>query len=125
MDKGRVLLIDDDRTFLEETKALLTEAGYEVSTCCNAVAFLHMIRVHKPSCVVLDINMPGLRGTEILTWIYRQKFDLRVIVCSGVDFDEDEFGNAHPFAILKKPFDIPDFIQKIDFAIDQPHKKAA
>ncbi len=124
------MIIDDDLTFLEEISSILLDAGYEVATCGKAVEAIHVIRMNNPQCILLDINMPGMKGDVLLPWINSQKFNSEVVICSGAVFNEEEVGAMEPAGILKKPFKMNDLIDMIDSAImlasqKSSHRKSA
>ncbi len=59
MTMSRVLVVDDNPTYLETISSLLSESGLEVSTAMD------IIRQQKPDVVVLDIVMPRMNGYEV------------------------------------------------------------
>lgn len=62
----RVLVVDDDPDILEVSRAVLTGAGYEVTTVDSGVEALRVTRTGRFDLVLLDINMPGMDGWETL-----------------------------------------------------------
>ncbi len=88
MDK--VLLVDDDPRMTRVIATLLTRHGFEVSTTNRAFGVLNVLADERPDTVVLDINMPGLKGDELVDLI-REDASLsgvRVILYSGVPAHE-------------------------------------
>lgn len=61
-----ILVIDDATDFLEIISVRLTSAGFGVKTANSAVAGFDMSKNLKPDLILLDINMPGMNGTEAL-----------------------------------------------------------
>ncbi|KAB8333719.1 PAS domain S-box protein [Scytonema tolypothrichoides VB-61278] len=62
----RVLVVDDHEVSLELFAALLTQAGCTVLTARNGTEALEQIRTWRPNIVLLDIQMPGLDGLEVI-----------------------------------------------------------
>jgi FixJ family two-component response regulator len=63
---GVVHVVDDDESFLRATKRRLSLAGYEVLTHSSARTLLdHLPNEEQPSCILLDVRLPDLRGPEV------------------------------------------------------------
>ena len=56
-DKKRVLIIDDDRDYVEAIAALLTASGYEVSRAGSGRAGLELAKALRPDLILLDVMM--------------------------------------------------------------------
>jgi len=56
-DKKKVLIIDDDRDYVEAISALLTASGYEVSRAANGTEGLDMAKTLLPDLILLDVMM--------------------------------------------------------------------
>lgn len=65
MSAQRVLVVDDDAAALQVTRAHLESAGFEVLTRDGAFGTSAYILREQPDVVVLDVDMPGLRGDKI------------------------------------------------------------
>jgi FixJ family two-component response regulator len=61
-DYSCVFVVDDDRTMRESLSNLLRSAGLNVQTFASAHEFLTRQRPKAPSCLVLDVQLPGLNG---------------------------------------------------------------
>ncbi|HEU5459172.1 MAG TPA: PAS domain S-box protein [Pyrinomonadaceae bacterium] len=64
-DRGRVLIVDDDRRMLDLLVDLLEVEGYEVSTALNGAEALDLAGAFDPDVVVSDVVMPVLGGLEL------------------------------------------------------------
>src|SRR5262249_56331045 len=60
-----ISIVDDDKSFREATKRLMMSMGYGVSLFASAGDFLQSERVADSSCLIVDMHMPGLSGTEL------------------------------------------------------------
>ncbi len=69
--KGKVLIVDDAPDTLEIIEKLLYYAGYEVITALTGEEGVKKVEDEKPDVVLLDINLPGMDGTEALKRIRR------------------------------------------------------
>jgi DNA-binding NarL/FixJ family response regulator len=69
----KVLIADDHPVVLFGTQTFLTQLGYNViSTCSNGLEAYNQIVTKQPDIALLDMNMPGLNGLEILEKITQQ-----------------------------------------------------
>jgi CheY-like chemotaxis protein len=61
----RILVIDDDRDFVEATRTVLESAPYQVDVAYNGAAGLAQARAARPDLIILDVIMPGESGFDI------------------------------------------------------------
>ena len=104
---ARILIIDDDRTFVELLRVHLSDAGHDVSVAADAVAGLRAILATPPHLVLLDLNIPYLHGFEMLKALKNDPLTRRmpVVIITGRD-DEDAYVQALQIGIdgyLTKP----------------------
>ncbi|WP_174635006.1 response regulator transcription factor [Yersinia thracica] len=120
-----IYLIDDDEGVRAALSALLSTMGWEVKAFSNGQIFLDNLTVTQPSCVLLDIRMPGKSGMTILDTIQERDSALPVIIMTGhgnVELCRRAFkGGALEF--LTKPIDADVLIETISMALDQ-HEQA-
>src|SRR5258705_1431927 len=82
--QGFVHIVDDDASFRTAMERRLTKAGYEVATYATAQHLLDRLPSEDvPSCVLLDVRMPGLSGPELQSWLSELGSTLPVIFLSG------------------------------------------
>lgn len=82
--KERILFVDDDPELREIVCMQLAEAGYEVDESENGDTTLQRLRKEKYDLVLLDINLPGASGLDILKFISARSLSCRVIMLTGV-----------------------------------------
>ncbi|PJG62112.1 DNA-binding response regulator [Yersinia kristensenii] len=120
-----IYLIDDDEGVRAALSALLSTMGWEIKAFSNGQIFLDNLTVTQPSCVLLDIRMPGKSGMAILEAIQESNSSLPVIIMTGhgnVELCRRAFkGGALEF--LTKPIDADVLIETISMALDQ-HEQA-
>lgn len=77
----RLLIADDYPLTLQGTKAYVELLGYHVvGTCSNGLVAFNLIQQLKPDIAILDINMPGIDGVDILEKLHQQQAHTRVIL---------------------------------------------
>ncbi|MEM6283188.1 MAG: response regulator [Chloroflexota bacterium] len=65
MKNNRVLVVDDERGFLQIVQIILQRAGYEPILAGNAAEARLRIASHRPDALILDDDMPGTTGGEL------------------------------------------------------------
>lgn len=112
--KGRVLVMDDERTILTVTEKLLTMKGYEVATACDGDEAIQRYRAEMDKgtpfgAVILDLTVPaGKGGREAVRQILEIDPAANVIVSSGYSNDPI-MANYRDFgfkAVIAKPYNV-------------------
>ena len=78
-----VFVVDDDISVLESLELLLRHEGLEVETFQSAQEFLARPRTLVPSCLILDVSLPGLNGLELQRRISGEQQDMPIIFITG------------------------------------------
>jgi len=85
----KVLAIDDQQLVLLPLQKRLVELGYEVKIETDAVKGLELYESFNPDLVIVDINMPGVSGLEVVRHIRISKNSAtKIMVLSGNTQDE-------------------------------------
>ena len=117
-DRRTVLVVDDDMSIRRSLQRLLTSAGYDVVVFSSAHESLARAEIPYRACVVLDIRMPGITGTELHAVLLERHPELPVILTSGhADAAmATPVGPLGAVAFLPKPFEAADLFQALDAA---------
>jgi len=86
MNDKLVLVVDDNKDFLESTVWMLEGVGYEAKGFDNSeVALDEFDKVEKarPCCVLLDVRMPGMSGLDLHDTMNARAIDLPVVYMTG------------------------------------------
>jgi FixJ family two-component response regulator len=78
-----VFVVDDDVSVRESLELLICSAGWQSETFSSAHAFLAHSPVDSPSCLVLDVSLPGLNGLELQQQIGVDRRHLPIIFITG------------------------------------------
>ena len=70
--KKKILLVDDDPSFIKLLQNLLSHKGYEVIAAKDGAEAMVQVKAHKPDMIVLDIMMPQMNGYDVCRTL---KFD--------------------------------------------------
>ena len=114
---SKVLVVDDNRTYLEMITNVLEGSGLEVTTAQDGQEALERIHGHKPDLVVLDIVMPRMNGYEVCRELRTnpQTQDLLIVMCSTKDqeFDIHWASKQGADAYVTKPFQPQELVATI------------
>src|SRR2546422_8405407 len=78
-----VFVVDDDISVRESLELLIRSEGWEPETFASAQEFLARPRALVPSCLVLDVSLPGLNGLELQKRVAIERTDVPIIFITG------------------------------------------
>jgi FixJ family two-component response regulator len=78
-----VFVVDDDISVRESLELLLQNEGWQPKTFASAQAFLDCPRAVVPSCLILDVSLPGLDGLELQKRVAVERVDMPIIFITG------------------------------------------
>src|SRR6202035_4701574 len=78
-----VFVVDDDVSVRESLELLIRPEGWEPETFASAQEFLARPRALVPSCLVLDVSLPGLNGLELQKRVAVERTDMPIIFITG------------------------------------------
>ena len=85
----RILVVDDDPSFVRLVDQVLTEKGYEVLKASDGQEALRLLFAHKPDLVLLDVVMPEMDGWQTCQRI-RDMSDIPIVILTGKRKTEDD-----------------------------------
>jgi FixJ family two-component response regulator len=123
--KRMVLVVDDDPSFCRSMERLLRSMGFAFQSFASAQEFLRSRRPDVPSCLVLDVRMPGLSGLELQQDLARAGWQIPIIFMTGYgDIPMSVRAmKAGAVEFLTKPFREQELLDAIEQALD--HDRAA
>ena len=106
-EKGKILVVDDDRLVLATVAHGLAQAGYEVIDADNGDDAILLAREHKPDLALLDIRMEGKSGFDVAAYL-REYLHVPFMFLSAFADDEtaQQVQALGAVAYLVKPLDI-------------------
>lgn len=116
-----VYLIDDDPSVRRGIGRLLRSAGYDVITCDTSEAYRALATYRKPSCLLLDIRMPGMTGLELQRALHEEGSHPPIVLLSGhVDAATKEWAMSEgAVAVLSKPVDYDTLVNAIELGLSR------
>lgn len=85
---GRILLVDDDPDVRRSLGRLVAELGHMVQVANSAEQADQWMSNESFDACLLDIGLPGMRGTEFLEWALLRDPEMAVIMVTGLDTPE-------------------------------------
>jgi two-component system response regulator FixJ len=116
-----VYVLDDNEAVRKGISLLIKSVGLNVETYASAREFLEEFEPESPGCLVLDVRMPGMSGTELQEMLSAKKINIPVIMISGHG-DIDMAVHAvkrGAVTFLEKPFREQALLDSIRQALDQ------
>lgn len=110
-----VLVVDDDEDVRVSLERGLRLSGFSVRTAADGQAALDMVQQQAPTCLVLDVNMPGLDGVEVVRRLRATGVDVPVCMLSARDTVGDRVAGLEAGAddYLVKPFALDELIARL------------
>jgi FixJ family two-component response regulator len=119
MSQGMIAIVDDDEALREAMKSLVRSLGYGVCTFGSAEEFLKSEQVSDTSCLVTDLQMPGLSGLDLQDLLIARGHRFPTIFLTAYP-DEDvriRAMNAGAIAFLSKPFNADHLLGYLERAL--------
>jgi RNA polymerase sigma factor (sigma-70 family) len=116
-----VFVIDDDPSVRRAIKRLIGSVGLQVELFGSAQEFLHSKRPEAPSCLVLDIRLPGISGLDFQRQLAEADIHIPIIFITGhgdIPMSVRAM-KAGAVEFLTKPFRDQDLLDAIHIAIEQ------
>jgi len=119
-----IAIVDDDPSAREGLQALIESAGWRAETFGSAQEFLAHLTAEAPSCLVLDLQLPGLSGLDLQKRMAEVGLEIPIVFLTG-------HGNiptsvqamkAGAVEFLTKPFDDEDLLRAMQEAIERDRR---
>jgi len=116
-----VFVVDDDISVRESLELLIRTEGWEPETFASAQEFLARPRALVPSCLVLDVSLPGLNGLDLQKRVAVERPDMPIIFITGYgDVPTTvQAMKAGAVEFLTKPFSDDELLSAIGNAIER------
>jgi FixJ family two-component response regulator len=118
---GTVFVVDDDVSVRESLDVLIRCAGFEAEVFASAQEFLARPRPDRTSCLILDVELPGLGGLELQSRMAEVDKDVPIIFITGhgdIPMSVRAM-KAGAIEFLTKPFSEDDLLEAIRRAMER------
>ena len=116
-----VFVIDDDASVRSSLKFLLSTVGLQAETFDSADSFLHKKRPDVPSCLVLDVRLPGVSGIDFQRELTARNISIPIVFLTGhgdIPMSVRAM-KAGAVEFLTKPFRDQDLLDAVRVALDR------
>lgn len=117
MIKKKVMIVDDDKEFLEEINETLILSGYDSVCFFDGETALKMIGQVKPDIILLDLKMKGKSGFQFAYELRRLLIAHIPIIAMSAFFSKEDFAKLMDVLVIQdflvKPFNPLDAVKKI------------
>ena len=121
----KVLIVDDEKDFLDILSDRIRLRGMDVSTASSAEEALNMIETESYDVVIMDYMMPALDGFQALKLMKAKQPEMQIILLTG-NVPDEKYSEAKAHGaldVIEKPPDLRVLIQKIKKAKKGGRKK--
>ncbi len=118
--RGEIFIVDDDQAVRDALSVVFTLEGYHVTSFGEGVAFLGAAQSTTPTCVLLDVHMPGLSGLDVLKKLNAQHYGAPIFIISGqadIPMAVDAIKHG-ALDFIEKPFDAETVVARVREATD-------
>jgi FixJ family two-component response regulator len=114
-----ISIIDDDAWVRESTADLITSLGHKALTFASGEQFLASDRLKDTSCVITDLEMPGLNGLDLQERLLAEGYRTPIIFITAYPKDaaRSRALEAGAVAFLSKPFKEASLITSLEIAL--------
>ena len=112
----RILVLDDNQDILDIVHETLTYERFEVESTSDSDAVIPLIETFSPDLIILDYRVAGVNGGEICRQIkdHPDFSFIPVIIFSAYINHNDELYGYGCDAIINKPFDLTELVEKVN-----------
>src|ERR1700761_1610596 len=115
MTRGQISVVDDDESIRRTTTFLIESFGFRAVAFESAEAFLKSGRLHDTSCLIVDVQMPGMNGLELQSELAAAGYDIPIIFITAYDnrISRQQAMQAGAVGFLGKPFNDEQLLQSV------------
>jgi FixJ family two-component response regulator len=127
LSRGEIFVVDDDPAVRDTLSMVLSAGGYQVICFADGAALLAVARTRTPSCILLDVHIPGKSGLDILKELHGEDYPAPIFMISGQG-DIAMAVNAIKSGALdfiEKPFRGSEIVARLDEAIEAYARRQA
>jgi FixJ family two-component response regulator len=120
-----ISIVDDDESIREATKGLVRSLGYKAATFASAEEFLQSDNLDNTSCLITDVQMPGLSGLELQRRLIAQGTNMPTIFITAFPEEATRSSALKAGAVgyLGKPFSEESLLKCLDTALGSSNEK--
>ena len=124
---AKILIVDDDGIVRDALTVFLTRSGHETETAADGINGLIAFKSAAADLVILDRDLPGLSGSEVLAGIRASDHKVKVIILTGYDDpgDAEKYRKSGANAFLSKSDGLSNVLTEVDRLLGAPAQRSA
>ena len=117
--QSEIFIVDDDPAALDLLSAVFADEGFNVASFLEGNSFLAAAKERVPACVLLDVNLPGTSGLQVLQELKAQTYPAPIFIISGQGDIPTAVTAIKNGALdfIEKPFDTDAVVTRVREAI--------
>ena len=127
MNKGQILIVEDDYRSCELFKDILEADGYQILSADSGQKALKILESERPDLILMDILLPDINGLEVVKLIKTQaeisKIPIIAVTALAMEKDMRKCLAAGCNDYITKPIDTIEFISKIEKCLENRTKE--
>jgi len=125
--RGEIFVVDDDPAVRDTLSMVLSAGGYQVICFADGAALLAVARTRTPSCILLDVHIPGKSGLDILKELHGEDYPAPIFMISGQGDISMAVSAIKSGALdfIEKPFRGSEIVARLDEAIEAYARRQA
>lgn len=114
-----ISIVDDDEAAREGVTDLIGSLGFSARSFTSGEDFLNSDQLHSTSCLIADMQMPGMTGLELHDRLVASGFAIPTLVITAYPDEgtQERAIKAGVICYLIKPFDVGDFLDCVRSAL--------
>ena len=120
MASNLISIVDDDESVRRSTKLLVESFGYRAAVFESAESFLKSDQLYDTSCLVVDVQMPGMNGLQLQSHLADEGYSIPITFITAYgDKSRRQAMQAGAVAFLAKPFRDEELLKVIRSALQR------
>jgi FixJ family two-component response regulator len=117
--RGLISVVDDDESIRRTTTFLIESFGFRAAAFESAENFLKSGQLHDTSCLIVDVQMPGMNGLELQSELAAAGCDIPIVFMTAYEnkVSRQQAMQAGAVAFLAKPFGDEQLLQTVRLAL--------
>jgi FixJ family two-component response regulator len=124
---GQIFVVDDDPAIRDVLAMVFSRAGYEVVSFADGASLLAAAGTRSPTCIILDVHIPGKSGLDILKELNTRDYPAPVFIMSGkgdIPMAVDAIKNG-ALDFIEKPFRGSEVVTRVREAVEAHARRQA
>jgi len=111
-ERPSILLVEDERISRQALTWLLTSSGFQTAAYGSAEEALHAVDDELPPLALVDVDLPGMSGLELVRRLRARFPSIRVVLLTAVTGERiNRFQKEHVVGYVRKPVDFPHLLE--------------